>query len=104
MICDNISEGPLEVEEPGTYINNLVITNKSGKKIRVTLDCQAANKDIYQTHEPIPASDELQHKLASSNRFSILDIASCFHQFENEPEARKLFTMRDLQIQTYGNG
>ena len=96
MICDDIIEGPLEVEEPDTYISNLVITDKkwdqSGKKIRVTLDCQAANKDISQTHEPIPTSDELQHKLAGSNRFSILDIANCFHQFEIELVARKLFT------------
>ena len=63
MFCSDIIEGPLEVEEPGTYISNLVITDKkwdqSGKKIHVTLDCQAVNKDIYQTHEPIPTSDEL---------------------------------------------
>ena len=63
MICNDIIEGPLEVKEPGTYISNLVITDKkwdqSGKKICITFDCQAANKDIYQTHEPIPTSDEL---------------------------------------------
>ena len=98
MIRDDIIEGPLEAEEPGTYISNLVITDKkwdqSGKKTCVTLDCQAVNKDIYETHEPIPTSDELRHKLAGSNRFSILDIANCFHQFEIEPEARKLFTFR----------
>ena len=63
MTCDDIIEGPSEVEEPGTYISNLVITDKkwdqSGRKIHVTFDCQAVNKDIYQTHEPVPTSDEL---------------------------------------------
>ena len=58
MIRNDIIEGPLEAEEPGTYIRNLVITNKkwdqSGKKIHIRTDCQAANKDINQTHEPIP--------------------------------------------------
>ena len=53
MIRDDIIEGPLEIEEPGTYISNLVITDKkwdpSGNHIRVTLDCQAAIK-IYTKH------------------------------------------------------
>ena len=42
MIQDDIIEGPLELEEPGTYISNLVITDKkwdpTKKHIRVTLD------------------------------------------------------------------
>ena len=56
MSKDDIIEGPLEIEEPGTYISNLVITDKKWdpEKIRVTLDCQQVNKDVYQTHEPIP--------------------------------------------------
>ena len=98
MLRDDIIEGPLKLEEPGTYISNLVITDKkwdpSGKHIRITLDCQAANKDIYQTHEPIPTSEELRHKLKGSDRFSILDISNCFHQFEIDKNARKLFTFR----------
>ena len=50
MSKDDIS---LEIEEPGTYISNLVITDKKWdpEKIRVTLDCQQVNKDVYQTHE-----------------------------------------------------
>ena len=98
MFCDNIIEGLLEVKEPDTYISNLVITDKkwdqSGKQIHLTLDCQAANKDTYQTHEPIPTSEELRHKLARNNCFSVLDIANCFHQFKIKAEARNLFTLR----------
>ena len=108
MLRDDIIEGPLELEEPGTYISNLVITDKkwdpSGNHIRITLDCQSANKDIYQTHEPIPTSEEIRHKLKGSDRFSNLKlqeypldnrgISNCFHQFEIDKDARKLFTFR----------
>ena len=65
MSMDDIIEEPLEIEEPGTYISNLVIMDKKWdpEKIRVTLDCQQVNTDVYQTHEPIPMSEELRHKL-----------------------------------------
>ena len=96
MLRDDVIEGPIEIEEPGTYISNLVITDKkwdpSGKQIRLTLDCQAVNRDIYHTHEPIPTSEELRHQFAGSDRFSVLDLTNCFHQFEIEEEARKLFS------------
>ena len=96
MLGDDVIEGPIEIEEPGTYISNLVITDKkwdpSGKQIRLTLDCQAVNRDIYHTHEPIPTSEELRHQFAGSDRFSVLDLTNCFHQFEIEEEARKLFS------------
>ena len=92
MVDEDIIEGPLETEEPGTYIGNLVITDKKWdpQRIRVTLDCQQVNKDIYQTHEPIPTTEELQHKLEGSNHFSVIDITNCYYQFKIEPEARKL--------------
>ena len=65
MSKDDIIEGPLETEESGTYISNLVNTSKKWdpEKIQVTLDCQQVNKDMYQTYEPIPTSEELRHKL-----------------------------------------
>ena len=98
MIQDDIIEGPLELEEPKTYISNLLITDKkwdsTKKHIRVMLDCQAANKDIYQTHEPMPTSEELQHELRGSHCFSVLDIHNCFHQFDIDPAATKLYTFR----------
>ena len=93
MLQEDIIEGPIEVEEPGTFVSNLVITdNKNDSdRIRVTLDCQAVNREIYATHEPIPTSEELRHKLKGSDRFSSIDMTNCYHQFEIEPTARKLF-------------
>ena len=50
MVKEDIIEGPITMEEPGTFLSNLVITDKKDTdQIRVTLDCQAVNKVIY-TH------------------------------------------------------
>ena len=52
---EDITEGPITIEEPGTFLGNLVVADKKGTdRIRVTLDCQAVNKAISATHEPIP--------------------------------------------------
>lgn len=80
MKDQDIIEGPIDIEEPGTFISNLVITDKKDTdRIRVTLDCQEVNKVIYPTHEPIPTSEELRHNLIGSDRFSTLDMTNCFH-------------------------
>ena len=55
------------------------------------LDCQAAYRDIYQTHKPMSTSEEPRHELRGSNCFSVLDIRNCFHQFEIGPAARKFY-------------
>ena len=95
MVKEDIIEGPIEMEEPGTFLSNLVITDKTDTdQIRVTLDCQAVNKEIYPTHEPIPSSEELRHNLRGSDRFSKLDMTNCYYQFEIEEKARKLFAFR----------
>ena len=92
MSKDDIIEGPLEIEEPGSYISNLIIIDKKWdpEKIRVSLDCQQIDKDVYQTYEPIPTSVELRHKLRRCDRLSMFDIRNCYHKFEIEEEARKL--------------
>ena len=95
MVKEDIIEGPISIEEPGTFLSNLVITDKKNTdRIRVTLDCQAVNKEIYITHEPIPTTEELRHKLKGSDRFTTLDMTNCFYQFEIEENARKLYAFR----------
>ena len=59
-----------------------------------TNDCQAVNKVIYATHEPIPTHDELRHYLGGSDRFSTLNMTNCHYQFEIEPSARKIYAFR----------
>ena len=85
-------------EELGTWISNLVITDKAwdkgrpktrGKRtqIRANLDCCPLNEVVYQTHEPIPTVEELRHRLKGSTRFSKLNRVHSFHQFEIEEMA-----------------
>ena len=91
MVKEDIIEGPIEMEEPGTFLSNLVITDKTDTdQIRVTLDCQAVNKEIYPTHEPIPSSEELRHNLRGSDRFSTLDMTNCYYQFEIRGKGKKI--------------
>ncbi len=72
LIKDDVYEGPIEVEEPGTFINNLVITDKKNSKdVRLTIDCREVNKILYATHETIPTVEELRHELLGSDRFSV---------------------------------
>ena len=95
MLADNVIEGPIDNEEPGTFISNLVITDKKDTdRIRVTLDCQDVNRHIYATHEPIPTPEELRHKLKGSDRFSKVDLTNCYHQFVIKEDARKLFMIQ----------
>ena len=98
LLEQDVIEGPLQKEERGTWISNLVITAKAWDKekerrpgervqIRANLDCRPLNEVVYQTHEPIPTVEELRHTLKGSTRFSKLDLAHCFHQFEIEESA-----------------
>jgi len=70
FLDEDLIEGPLDEEEEGTFISNLVITDKKDSDdIRVTLDCKDVNKHIIPSHEPIPTSEELRHKLKGSDNF-----------------------------------
>ena len=91
----DIIEGPLDFEEKGTIINNVVISEKKDTdQVRVTLDCQTVNGQVYQTHEPIPTPEELRHKFQGSDCFTILDMTNCYFQFTIEEKAQKLFAFR----------
>ena len=104
LLAEDVIEGPLVEEEEGSWISNLVITDKKWDgpdaragdriQIRANLDCRPLNEHCYQTHEPIPTTEELRHKLRGSDTFSTVDMVHSFHQFVLEPEARKLFTFR----------
>ena len=72
LLEQDVIEGPLQEEERGTWISNLVITAKAWDKekerrpgervqIRANLDCRLLNEVVYQTHEPILMVEELQH-------------------------------------------
>jgi hypothetical protein len=96
MLDDGVITGPLKSVPPDMCISNLVVTSKKWdpKKIRVTLDCQAVNEDIHKSHEPIPTIEQLRHEFKDSDRFTIIDITNCYHQFPLDEESKKLFGFR----------
>ena len=64
VLNDDIIEGPISEELPGLFISNLVIPDKKNTDwFRVILDCQAVNKEMYITHEPIPTPEMLWFQL-----------------------------------------
>lgn len=46
---------------------------------------------ICPTHEPIPTVEELRHELKGSDLFSTLDMTNCYHQFQIEEDACRLY-------------
>ena len=66
---ENIIEGPLNLEEPETFLKQPGdYGQKDSDRIRVTLDCQAVNKIIYPTDESIPSS-ELRYQIKGAIEF-----------------------------------
>ena len=103
LLKEDVIEGPINQEEQGTWISNLVITDKKWDKargpeervqIRANLDLRELNEYVYQTHTPIPTVEELRHELRDSDTFTTLDMTHSFHQFVLEEKDRKLFTFR----------
>ena len=102
LVQEGVIEGPLEEEEEGTWISNLVITDKKWEghvtgqrtQIRANLDLRPLNQYVYQTHEQFPTPEELRHEMLGSDTFTKLDMIHSFHQFELEKGARKLFAFR----------
>ena len=72
---EDIIEGPITIEEPGTFLSDLVITDKKGTdRIGVTLGCEAVNKAIYATHEPIL----FLHLMSSSTTWAVVTVFLLF--------------------------
>ena len=51
-------------------------------------------EDIYPSYEPIPTIEQLRHKFDGSDRFSVIDITNCYHQFPLAEDSKKLFCFR----------
>ena len=86
-------DGPLDSSHAMGWISNPVIRAKSwdSEEIRVTLDTRPMNEAVKTSHFPIPTPEELRHAFSGSNRYSILDLNHCFHQFEMSDSSKSLF-------------
>ena len=73
-------------------------------QIRANLYCRELNEYFYQTHEPIPTSDELRHKLQGRNKFSTLDMINSFLQFVLEPRQESCLHLEHQEVCTDTRG
>lgn len=73
---------------------NIVAAKRKGSdKIRVCLDYRRLNEELPANFYPLPTKDELLGRFGSTTEDTCLvkiDIASCFHNFELQPEDRYL--------------
>lgn len=101
-MAEDVIEGPLGSEHATGWVSNVVIQAKNyelgdesveaGKSnIRVTLDTRLMNDAVKTVHFPIPTSEELRHEFNGSDRYSVIDLNHCFHQFEMDEESHDLF-------------
>ena len=85
-----VVSGPLDHKSATGWIHNPVISEKRyNNKIRLTLDTHPMAKAVKTAKFPIPTPTELRSKLRGSNRFSTLDMADSFFQFEMDEESSK---------------
>lgn len=81
------------IEPANSPYNNpiLLVPKKSDKekKWRLVVDFRKLNKKLIPDKYPIPRIDDIFDQLGSSRFFSIIDLASGFHQIELMPESRK---------------
>ena len=74
--------GPLDSKDAIGWISNPVISGKKwdSRKIRVNLDLRDMEEAVKPSHFPMPTPDDLRHKFAGSDTFTILDMYHAFHQ------------------------
>ncbi|KAE8739486.1 hypothetical protein FOCC_FOCC015016 [Frankliniella occidentalis] len=75
---------------PATVINNLVITEKPDKSLRICLDPSELNKVILSRPHQVPTTLEIQEKLSGMKVFSVLDLKEGFYHCELDEESQML--------------
>lgn len=80
------------IEESNSPHNSpvLLVPKAGPKKWRMVLDYRKVNLKLLPVRTPIPRMDEIFDNLGGSTIFSVLDLASGFHQIPLKEEARKL--------------
>ena len=70
-----------KVEEPVTWVSNLVIVEKANKTLRLYLDPQDLNKAIEKEDFKPPGFETISSTLNGCKAFSVVDMSNCYrHQ------------------------
>ncbi|XP_044764622.1 uncharacterized protein K02A2.6-like isoform X2 [Coccinella septempunctata] len=78
--------------EPTDWVNNIVVTEKSDKSLRICLDPTVLNEYIKREHFQIPSPNELLADLNNKKIFSILDLKDSFYQIKLDKFSSELTT------------
>jgi hypothetical protein len=79
-------------EDPGEWVNSVVVTKKKNNKIRVCIDPRYLNKFIVRKHKQLPTVEDILDKLSGSKYFTKFDCSSGFWTVQLDAESSKLCT------------
>lgn len=81
-----------KVEQPDSFVSNLVIIEKVDKSLRLCLDPKELNKVLIRNYHLIPTLEEILTKLCNKSVFSVLDLSDGFYNIKLTEESKKLCT------------
>ncbi|KAK3715644.1 hypothetical protein QZH41_020722 [Actinostola sp. cb2023] len=81
-----------KVDGPTSWVNPLVVVEKSDGDVRICLDMRQANRAIVREKHPVPTVEETLQEVSGAKVFSKLDLNMAFHQIELHPDSRDITT------------
>uniref|UniRef100_A0A2A4J5K1 RNA-directed DNA polymerase n=1 Tax=Heliothis virescens TaxID=7102 RepID=A0A2A4J5K1_HELVI len=81
-----------KVEQPDSFVSNLVIIEKVDKTLRICLDPKELNKVLIRNYHLIPTLEEILAKLNNKSIFSVLDLSDGFYNIKLTEQSKKLCT------------
>lgn len=81
-----------KVEQPDSFVSNLVIVEKADKSLRLCLDPKELNMVLVRNYHLIPTLEEILTKLCNKSVFSVLDLSDGFYNIKLTDESAKLCT------------
>lgn len=69
-----------KVEGTTSWVNPLVVVEKSDGDIRICLDMRQANQAIVREKHPVPTVEETLQEVSDAKVFSEIDLHMAFHQ------------------------
>lgn len=83
-----------EVDEPTSWVSQVVITLKKNGKLRMCIDPRELNKALLREHYVLPILEDTLHELRQSTVFSKADLSSGYWHIKLSEESSKLTTFQ----------
>ncbi|KAG1712216.1 hypothetical protein GQR58_002396 [Nymphon striatum] len=82
------------VEEPTTWVNQIVIVEKKNSEIRICLDPRELNKALKREHFQLPILEDTLYNMTESRIFSKLDLSSGYWHIKLDKSSSFLTTFQ----------